>query len=111
MSSNEDAVGRSAIISEVRNHPGRGPRHILNLLAPVDLRLQAVVDHGHPNSLRGIEPADIPIDIFAADPKALIAGVQPASVNKNQNWPIVPFRQKEVETMFGMFRALDIRDI
>src|SRR4051812_30088057 len=100
MSANEDAVRSAAIISDVRNHPGRGLRHILNLLAPTHLRLEAVVDHGHPDSLGGIEAADVPIDIFSADSKALVAGVQSPSVNENQNWPVVPFRQEKIETMF-----------
>jgi hypothetical protein len=81
------------------SNPGRGIRHIFNLLRPRNLWQQAVVDDGDADPVRGEKSSDVVIDIGASDCQVLIAAVPTASMHKNKDRPTGAIREKEIETL------------
>src|ERR1700722_13616923 len=88
MPAQEYPIGISAIFRNVAVNPHRSRHHILDLVAPIDRWLQAIVDDGHANTPCRIEPADVAINIRPTHPQALVARVPISPMHKNKNPPI-----------------------
>ena len=97
---NEDARGITGIILRMRVYPGGGARDVVHLLAPGDGGLEAVIDHRDANAARGIEAADVAIDIRATDAQGFVARNQGPAVDEDQDRPLAPGRKIKVEAVF-----------
>src|SRR5947209_17748805 len=95
MTRQEQARGMSSVLGDMRVHPGRGPGHVLRLVAPRDVRYQPVIDDGHTHSARCVKPTDVSVDIGTAHPKALVALRPASSVHKDKDGPLRSLREKE----------------
>src|SRR5688572_15936565 len=84
---------------------------IVNLLAPGDLGLEAVVNERGTNPLRGEKPTDVAIDIFAADTQGLVTGIQPPAVKEDHQGPVISTREKKIEAVFGILRAVAVGNV
>src|SRR5437879_13679537 len=97
MTRQEQARGMSAVLGDMRVHPGRGSGHVLRLVAPKDVRYQLVIDDGHTHSARCVKPTDVSVDIGAAHPKALVALHPASSVHQDNDGPLRSFSENDVQ--------------
>src|SRR5207245_11633038 len=89
------ARGMSSVLGDMRVHPGRGPGHVLRLVAPRDVRYQPVIDDGHSHSARCVKPTDVSVDIGTAHRKDLVALRPASSVDRDRDGPLRSLREIE----------------